>query len=74
MAMSARTLEHGLALLLERRERRVGTRQRQRARGDGFRQRANAPVREQRALKRREIVEELLRRSVLDLCVIHERA
>ena len=54
--------------------RRIGIRQRHRAFADGVGQGANTMVREQHPLKRRQIVEQLLRRRALDLRVIGERA
>ena len=67
MALAAGALEDDLALLLELVERRIGIRQRCRAVSDGVGQGAHTVIREQHALKRREIVEQPLRRRVLDL-------
>ena len=72
--MSAGAHEHHLALLLELVQRRIRVRQRQRAFPDRVGERANAVIREQQTLKRRQIVEEPLRRRVLNLRVIGERA
>ena len=54
-----------LPCLFERVEPAIGIRQRRRALSDGVGQRAHAMVREQHPLKRRQVVEHLLRRRVL---------
>ena len=60
MALRARTLEHGLALDLELVEHRIGIWQRRGAGIDGLGERAHTMVREQHALKGRQVVEALL--------------
>ena len=74
MALRARAREHHLALLLELGQATVRIRQRCGAGTDGVRERADTAIREQHALKRGEVVEELLRRRALDLRVVGERA
>ena len=74
VALAAGALEHGLAFLFERRERRIGIRQRHGACADGVSQDAHSMIGEQHALERRQIVQQLWRRDVLDLGVVRERA
>jgi hypothetical protein len=74
VAVRAGPDEHDLALLLLRRQRRVGIGERRRARVDGLGQRAHALVREQHALERVQVVQELLGRRVRHLRVVEERA
>ena len=74
VALGAGADEHALALLFELVQRAIGIRQRRVARADRVRKRANPMVREQHALKGREIVQELLRRQALDLRMIDQRA
>ena len=74
VAVAARAVEHGLALLFELVETRIRIRQRRRSCSDRVRQRANPMVREQHALKRGQVVQQLLRRDILDLRVIDECA
>lgn len=73
VALAASALEHDFAFLLERVEPRIRIRQRSRALSDGVGHGANTMVREQHPLKRRQIVEQLLRGRVLNPRVIGER-
>ena len=74
MALRAGAFEHGLPLLFELVERRIGIGQRYRAQPDSVGERANAVIRKQHTLKGSQIVEQLLRWDLLNLRVIGERA
>jgi hypothetical protein len=74
VALGARPVEDDFALRLERVQRRIRIGQRRGAGPDRIRERAHAAVGEQHPLERRDVVEEPLRRRVLDLGMIRQRA
>jgi len=73
VALRAGALEHDLAALFQFVQRRICVGQ-WRSGGSGLRQLAHPGVREQHLLKRRKVVEQPLRRRVLDLRVIDQCA